>query len=124
MAPACSWDPPPEDLALKSGEVHIWCANLDLHIAQVQRFLRILSSDERAKAEQFHFQSDRRRFILARGVLRTILSRYLNVEPQLLRFHHGPRGKPILTGDRGSDGEGAREEVVVSVRELAGGLLG
>lgn len=46
--------------------------------------------------ERFRFERDRRRFIVGRGVLRTILGRYLGVEPDKVQFRYSPRGKPYL----------------------------
>ncbi|MBC7870627.1 MAG: 4'-phosphopantetheinyl transferase superfamily protein [Chitinophagaceae bacterium] len=38
----------------------------------------------------------RLRFILARGMLRTVLARYAETPPQALNFTYGTRGKPAL----------------------------
>jgi 4'-phosphopantetheinyl transferase len=64
----------------------------------VQRLVETLAPDECLRAERFHFERDRRRFIVGRGVLRTILGRYLGLEPNHLQFCYGPRGKPALAG--------------------------
>lgn len=48
------------------------------------------------RAELFHFEQDRKRFIVGRGVLRTILALYLGTEPSRLQFCYGPHGKPYL----------------------------
>jgi 4'-phosphopantetheinyl transferase len=42
------------------------------------------------------FEKDRRRFIVARGTLRMILGRYLNLAPKELQFEYLARGKPVL----------------------------
>jgi 4'-phosphopantetheinyl transferase len=57
----------------------------------------VLSRDELERARRFHFDRDRRRFTLARGALRMILSGYLNTDPKLIVFEYGPQGKPSLT---------------------------
>lgn len=57
---------------------------------------QLLAVDERARAGRFHFERDRRRFIAARGQLRTILGRYVGVDPRALVFSYGLRGKPFL----------------------------
>jgi 4'-phosphopantetheinyl transferase len=62
----------------------------------VQSLRRTLTADETRRAERFYFQKDRDRFIVARGLLRSILSRYLNMEPSQLRFRYGAHGKPDL----------------------------
>jgi 4'-phosphopantetheinyl transferase len=91
-----SWTVPPESLALKIDEVHIWRAPLDAGENALERYERFLSSDERERAERFIFQKHRRRFIVARAVLRLLLGRYLNQEPDRIRFVYGPEGKPAL----------------------------
>ena len=55
-----------------------------------------LSADERVRAERFYFEHDRKRFIIGRGLLRTILSRYLDIEPLRLQFCYQSHGKPVL----------------------------
>jgi 4'-phosphopantetheinyl transferase len=60
---------------------------------------RTLSGDERERADRFRAADDRRRFIIARGTLRVILSRYLARAPEDLRFRYGDHGKPALEGE-------------------------
>jgi 4'-phosphopantetheinyl transferase len=61
-----------------------------------------LSYDEAIRAGRFRFERDRRRFVVARGVLRIILGRYTGFEPSQLRFRYGERGKPYLSASFGS----------------------
>src|SRR5262249_19798979 len=51
---------------------------------------------ERQRAGRFHAESDRRRFAVCRGSLRTVLGRYLAVDAGQLAFRYGDRGKPAL----------------------------
>lgn len=98
MTLPATWDPPPDDLGLPPDEVHVWRAALDLPDPLAEALGRLLSADERERAERFHFARDRRRFSAGRGLLRDILSRYLNAAPQELRFHYNAHGKPSLYG--------------------------
>ena len=70
-------------------------------IERVASHERVLSSDERERATRFHFERDRSRFIVGRGMLRMILSSYLKIDPGHLNFIYSPKGKPMLTGLRG-----------------------
>ena len=107
--PECSWFLPPTNLTLSGDEVHVWCASLDLPSSDVENFENTLTVDERERAERFYFQKDRRRFIVGRGVLRAILSCYLNREPSELRFFYTVHGKPELATQ--SDGNAIRFNV-------------
>lgn len=97
-----SWLPSPVRLRLESDEVHVWRAFLNQEPATLRACSDILTPDERSRADRFHFRKDREHFIVARGVLRFILSRYLDISPELLRFTYNRYGKPALdaaTGD-------------------------
>jgi 4'-phosphopantetheinyl transferase len=88
------WEPSSEVAGLGPGDVHVWAACLDDLPEASLRLL--LSADERARGGRFHFERDRRRFVNARGLLRALLGRYLDVDPARLLFGYGPRGKPFL----------------------------
>lgn len=96
------WGQPPPHLTLAEDEIHVWRACLDQPTACLQQLLAKLSADERMRAERFYFEQDRKRFIVARGLLRTILSCYLGIEPSELEFCYGLRGKPALVNSGGS----------------------
>ena len=90
------WKPSSDVAGLDPGGVDVWAASLD---DLPENSLRVLlSADERERGERFHFERDRRRFVAARGLLRLLLGRYLDVDPAGLRFGYGPRGKPSLAG--------------------------
>jgi 4'-phosphopantetheinyl transferase len=57
-----------------------------------------LSPPELERGARFHFQLHRDRFIAGRGLLRTILSGYLGIDPRAVGFSYGPNGKPALAG--------------------------
>lgn len=90
------WDKPPARLNLTTDEVHVWHAELDPWVERVRWLTQILSPDERATAERFCFPKDRQHFIASRGLLRVILSRYLELAPHHLKFSYGRWGKPAL----------------------------
>ena len=92
----CAWSLPPADLVLSHDEIHIWRAFLDQPLSLVEQLAQTLSADEHARAERYHFAYDRHHFIVARGLLRSILGNYVHVEPDHLQFNSGPHGKPAL----------------------------
>jgi 4'-phosphopantetheinyl transferase len=91
-------------VALDRAEVHVWRGRLDLEDEDLERLYPSLSADEQARAERYRFPKDRAAFIAARGMLRGLLSRYLDRVPEALRFDYGSHGKPSLPagtmGDR------------------------
>jgi 4'-phosphopantetheinyl transferase len=93
---APAWSSPPDQLALEATDVHVWLVSLNQPMATVTRFRQHLSPDELARAERFRFEIDRRRFIVARGYLRTILAGYLGIAPATIQFTYGDYGKPGL----------------------------
>jgi 4'-phosphopantetheinyl transferase len=82
-------------------ELHIWYADLDRDPAAVRGLRRLLAGDERERADRFRFERDRSRYTVARGLLRTIIGRYLGCAPEAVRFEYGPFGKPMLAGAAG-----------------------
>ena len=96
------WLPPPSSLVARPDEVHVWRVRLDADASEVARHAAVLTADERARAERFFFDVHRRRFTVARGVLRHVLGRYLGVRPEALRFDYGPQGKPLLRRPAGT----------------------
>jgi 4'-phosphopantetheinyl transferase len=93
------WSAAPASVRLAEDEAHVWCASLEQAPPQLKAFLDLLAPDERERAERFHFEKDRHHFIVARGVLRDILSRYLDCSPASVRFSFNVYGKPVLAGE-------------------------
>jgi len=107
--PTPPWHSAPETLTLSSHEVHVWRAALDVPESDVRRLWDTLAEDERRRAARFVFQRDRTHFVVARGLLRVLLGRYLEHDPQRLHFIYGHNGKPELATD--VEGTGLRFNV-------------
>jgi 4'-phosphopantetheinyl transferase len=99
--PIAPWSAPPAQIALTDGEVHLWRVGLDLPPAQLARCAQILAAAEQERAARFHFAKDRDHYIAARGALRTILSRCLDIPAARLRFNYSSYGKPSLPEELG-----------------------
>lgn len=91
-----TWPVGPREMRLSATDVHVWSTRLDAREEQVQRYWEVLSCDERQRAERFRFPSDRLRFLVARGVLRLLLGRYLGMPGSEVRLRYGMFGKPTL----------------------------
>ena len=86
------------EFTITPNEVHVWSLRLnDSRAEPEETYESLLSEDERDRAEKLRFKEDRRRFILARGNLRLLLSRYLNKKPRQLWIRYGRYGKPYLS---------------------------
>ncbi len=94
-----AWETPSSSLRLEQAEVHVWRATLDPAPDDVAELSQLLSSDERLRARRFYFERDRRRFVVARGILRLLVSEYLAVEPGCVAFCYGRYGKPFLSNE-------------------------
>jgi 4'-phosphopantetheinyl transferase len=96
------WHSPPINLVLSKDVVHIWRTDLNLPESQIQSLAKTLAPDEHNRANRFYFERDRKHFIAGRGILRSILGRYLSLEPAQLQLSYASRGKPTLANlDRG-----------------------
>jgi len=82
-------------MRLVEDEVHLWRIATD-RPCDVPSLRELLAVDERAKADRFRFDRDRRRCIVRRAAVRQILARYLGASPGELAFCYGPQGKPSL----------------------------
>ncbi len=87
-----------EKLPLVDNEVHLYRIFFSRQKQHLGDFIRVLSDDEKIDAARFHFQTDREHFIISHGMLRKVLSQYLDVEPIGLKFSYGVYRKPVLEG--------------------------
>lgn len=85
--------PAPDHPSPPSGEIHVWCADLD---APGWPNAGGLPADERARANRFLRTEARVRWVTARWALRMVLSRYLEQEPAEIKLGRGKHGKPCL----------------------------
>ena len=96
-SPLTAWPLGPTHLSFDKNKVDIWRAALDQTTPVIHALSLTLSPDERERAAKYQFQKDRKHFVVARGVLRNILSRYLNIESAQLHFCYDAYGKPALS---------------------------
>jgi 4'-phosphopantetheinyl transferase len=81
---------------LRGRDVHVWSVRTDAGEAEVARFRLVLSPAERDRAAKFRFEGLRNAFILARGALRLLLGRYLDICPDAVQFGYGRNQKPAI----------------------------
>jgi 4'-phosphopantetheinyl transferase len=82
-------------LELMTEEVQVWVASLEVAEARYARLSQTLSAEERGRADNMA-PIPARRFIVARGILRFLLSGFTGTDATKLRFTYGTSGKPSL----------------------------
>jgi 4'-phosphopantetheinyl transferase len=88
-----TWAPGPLRPLLADGAVHVWRADL---AAVAEDLGELLCSEELARAARIVNERDGELWRRSRGLLRTLLGRYLQRDPSALRFVTGEHGKPAL----------------------------
>jgi Phosphopantetheinyl transferase len=83
------------DTADRSASVSVWFVPLAAEIAEATWF-RKLSATERARADGFRVEADRRRFVLSHAALRALLGQVLGTEASAIQFATTRYGKPEL----------------------------
>jgi 4'-phosphopantetheinyl transferase len=83
----------PADYHLQSLRIDIWEIPLVKMHSQANS---LLDEKELARAKRFYFERHRRRFTIARAMLRIILSRYLQEDASQLIFNYTQHGKPQI----------------------------
>ena len=90
------WQLPPDNLALGDGDVHVWLIDAPEPTDNLAAHRDLLSPSELDRAAKFHFEPDRRLFVISHAAVRAILARYLNTPVASIEFTSGMNGKPSL----------------------------
>ncbi len=86
-------------MKLNSNQVHLWFAIPDEieDRGLLSRYEKILSDDELGRKRRFRFERHRHRFLVAKALVRSVLSRYVDIEPGSWRFCCNKYGKPEIS---------------------------
>ena len=87
-------------LELMTEEVQVWVASLAVGDERYAELAGLVPRDEAEHASSLHPVAGRR-YIVARGILRKLLSGFTGTEPRKLRFDYGVSGKPSLAQSDG-----------------------
>lgn len=79
-------------------EVHVWHLDVPSWSPRVPSLRQLLAPDERARAARFKFGKDADRLIIARGVLRLLIGKFLHLPPERVAFAYSATGKPSVEG--------------------------
>jgi len=83
-------------LSIDNSDVDVWQIHLDVNATVTHRNAGLLAPDEIRRAARLRSLTDRRRFIVARGMLRLLLGVYADIPSEAIRFAYGSHGKPRL----------------------------
>lgn len=93
-------------MILNENDIHLWLVKLDQFAdsGTLQLCTSLLDKEEQAKADRFYFARHRQRFLVTRGVIRTLLSEYdKSTAPADWIFSASPNGKPFISAPRLSE---------------------
>jgi 4'-phosphopantetheinyl transferase len=76
--------------------VHVWGFELDATTEALDYWYPLLSVEEQQRAGRFIHLEHKRRWVAAHGLKREVLSAYLQIAPQELKFVVQANGKPAL----------------------------
>ncbi len=96
---AIQWNTYGKPLVIHHHEVHLWRISLEQPPRVLGRLADMLCASEAQRAGSFYLQRDRDHWIVARSFLRILLSLYLRVPVNQLRFAVNIYGKPLLERD-------------------------
>jgi phosphopantetheinyl transferase len=78
-------------------QLEVWTARpADFGDALVQDLDLLLDDSERERAARFKYEADRRAYVLAHALRRSVLARWLAIDPREIRFSQEPGGRPVL----------------------------
>ena len=80
-------------------ELHVWLLRPEMVTdeAVLAAYAASLSDAERARQQRFHSERDRQLFLVSHGMLRRVLSQYVDVAPPQWEFLPGAFGRPAIS---------------------------
>lgn len=83
-------------LTIDACDVHVWDARVSAFAERENDLRATLDNAESQRADRFRFARDRTQYVVAHGLVRALLGRYLGRPAFELRFSAGRYGKPAL----------------------------
>lgn len=78
------------------GEIHLWSALLDQPDEIINRFYSVLSEEEKYRINKYKFKFLRDRQTVSIGLIKSLISNYLNIKTEEINFVQNKYGKPSL----------------------------
>lgn len=88
---------------LNSEQVDLWlCHDADIAQSTIDLWRETLLTDaERARGARFHFERDRKQFVITRALVRSVLSYYRPLAPEAWEFSANQWGRPAIVQSAG-----------------------
>jgi 4'-phosphopantetheinyl transferase len=85
-------------IPLSASEIHLWFAfyNEINHEPLLSAYRDLLNEAEKEQEPRFYFARDRRRYLVTRALVRTVLSRYAPIQPKEWIFSANAYGRPEI----------------------------
>ncbi len=83
---------------LEPGMMDLYATKNEEHFDRLDLLFATLSEDEQVRAKRYRYDKDYNQFVVARGLLRRLLGKYLGIDPEAVVFTYGSHGKPVVEG--------------------------
>jgi 4'-phosphopantetheinyl transferase len=92
-----------EPMTASADRIDLWLARCaDLAGDLPTKYRELLSDGEQRAEQRFYFERDRRRYLMTRALVRTVLSRYADIAPRAWRFRCNRYGRPEIANATGA----------------------
>jgi 4'-phosphopantetheinyl transferase len=91
-----AWKPARRVPSLADNALHLWCALAGEHEPALLHYTGLLSAEELQRAGRLRLPQLKSRFIISRGLLRTLLGAYLYCRPESIQISLTLQGKPFV----------------------------
>jgi len=91
------------ETGITNEDIHLWLAfpeEID-DPELLAAYSGLMTPEERARGQRFHFERHRQQFLVARALVRTTLSRYTGTAPEQWRFSVNHYGRPEIESPTG-----------------------
>ena len=92
-------------IPLTPEEIHLWLAFYDEITDErlLSDYLALLNSAEKEQQSRFYFAKDRLRYLVTRALVRTVMSRYVSIDPREWVFSTNAYGCPEISNVQGRE---------------------
>ncbi len=80
----------------KSVQVNLFLIDFNLY-ANIEAHWEILNHDEQKRAARFHFEKDKKRFVITRATLKNLIGFFEGIDPKKIYFDYNQYGKPAYS---------------------------